>query len=119
MLIPRAIKYFHDTLKVRARPGPIRLERYGTKTEFLHYYPQSSEVKPNSWINEAKYTVQRKKLIVPLYKAVVRSHLEYFVQTWRPYRKKDIDMLERVERRATNVNISYEMLLKECGLTTL
>ena len=33
-------------------------------------------------------------------------------------------MLERVERRATNIlqklrNISYEMRLKECGLTTL
>ena len=43
---------------------------------------------------------------------------------WRPYRKKDIDMLERVQRRATKMipklrNISYEMRLKECGLTTL
>ena len=42
----------------------------------------------------------------------------------RPYRKKDIDMLERVQRRATKMipklrNISYEMRLKECGLTTL
>ena len=40
------------------------------------------------------------------------------------YRKKDIDMLERVQRRATKMmpkfrNISYEMRLKECGLTTL
>ena len=38
--------------------------------------------------------------------------------------KKDIDMLERVQRRATKMipklrNISYEMRLKECGLTTL
>ena len=37
---------------------------------------------------------------------------------------KDIDMLERVQRRATKMipklrNISYEMRLKECGLTTL
>ena len=35
-----------------------------------------------------------------------------------------IDMLERVQRRATNMiqklrNISYEMRLRECGLTTL
>ena len=40
------------------------------------------------------------------------------------YRKKDIDILERVQRRATKIiqklrNISYEMRLKECGLTTL
>ena len=37
---------------------------------------------------------------------------------------KDIDMLERVQRRGTKIiqklrNISYEMRLKECGLTTL
>ena len=44
--------------------------------------------------------------------------------TSRPYRKKDIDVVERVHRRATKLilklrNISYEMCLKECGLTTL
>ena len=41
---------------------------------------------------------------------------------WKPYRKMDIDMLERVQRRATKIipksrNIIYEMRLKECGLT--
>ena len=41
-----------------------------------------------------------------------------------PYRKKDIDTLERVQRRATKMipkfrNIRYEMRPKECGLTTL
>ena len=65
------------------------------------------------------------ELITPLYKAIVRPHLEYCTQAaWRSYHKKDIDMLERVQRRATKMiqklrNISYEMRLKECGLTTL
>ena len=59
-----------------------------------------------------------------MYKTIVRPHLEYCIQAWRPYRKKDIDMLEGVQRRATKMmqkfrNISYEMRLKECGLTTL
>ena len=59
-----------------------------------------------------------KELIIPLYKTIVRPHLEYCIQAWRPYRKKDIDMLERVQRRATKMiqklrNISYEMRLKE------
>ena len=67
---------------------------------------------------------KEKELIIPLYKTIVWPHLEYCIQAWRPYRKKDIDMLERVQRRATKIipkrrNISYEMRLKECGLTTL
>ena len=46
------------------------------------------------------------------------------MQAWRPYRKKDIDMLERIQRRATKIipelkDLSYEEHLKECGLTTL
>ena len=34
--------------------------------------------------------MQGKKLIIPLHKAIVRSHLEYCIQAWRPYRKKNI-----------------------------
>ena len=69
-------------------------------------------------------TYKGKKLIIPLYKAIVRPHLEYCVQAWRPYRKKDIDTLERIQRRATKMipelrDLSYEERLKECGLTTL
>ena len=36
---------------------------------------------------------KEKQLIVPLYKAIVRPHLEYCIQAWRPYRKKDTDKL--------------------------
>ena len=63
---------------------------------------------------------KEKELIIPLYKTIVRPHLEYCIQAWRPYRKKDNDILERVQRRATKMipklrNISYEIR----GLTTL
>ena len=62
-------------------------------------------------------------LIIPLYTTIVRPHLEYCIQAWRPYHKKDIDILERVQRATTIIpkfrNISYDMGLKECGLTTL
>ena len=69
-------------------------------------------------------TYKDKKLIIPVYKAIVRPHLEYSIKTWIPYRKKDIDMLERIQRRATKIipelrDLSYEERLKECGLTTL
>ena len=69
-------------------------------------------------------TYKEKQLIVPLYKAIVRPHLEYCIQAWRPYRKKDIDKLERIQRRATKMipelkDLSYESRLLQCGLTTL
>ena len=69
-------------------------------------------------------TYKEKRLIIPLYKAIVRPHFEYCIETWRPYRKKDIDTLERIQRRATKIisqlsDLSYEERLKECGLTTV
>ena len=67
---------------------------------------------------------KEKDLIIPLYKSIVSPHFDYYLQASRPYRKKDINMLERVQRRATKMipklrDISYEMHLRECGLTTL
>ena len=62
---------------------------------------------------------KEKQLIVPLYKlykAIVRPHFEYCIQAWRPYCKKDIDKLERIQRRATKIipelrDLSYESRL--------
>ena len=57
-------------------------------------------------------------------KAIVRPHLEYCIEAWNPYIRKDIDMLEKIQRRFTKLipglrDLTYEERLKECGLTTL
>jgi len=59
-----------------------------------------------------------------LYKAMVRSHLEYAVCSWSPRYKKDIDLIEKVQRRATKLvapckNKSYENRLRYLDLPTL
>ena len=65
-----------------------------------------------------------KSIITRLYKALVRPQLEYCVQAWRPYLKKDIEKIEKVQRRATKMisdcsKLSYEERLKITGLSTL
>jgi len=69
-------------------------------------------------------TSRKKDVIVRLYKSLVRPKLEYCSQAWRPYLKKDIDKLEKVQARATRLiteckKLNYEKRLKYTGLTTL
>jgi len=67
---------------------------------------------------------RNKNVVIKLYKALVRPKLEYCIQAWRPYLRKNIDSLERVQHRATRMisecrGQDYESRLARVGLITL
>ena len=97
----------------------------------------SSDLKPSKQCSEVVKTANKligfigrsfefrtEEIILNLYNALVRPHLEYCVQCWSTYYKKDIEKLEGVQRRMTKLiprlrNKPYEERLNELNLFSL
>ena len=65
-----------------------------------------------------------KDAFVLLYKALVRSHLEYANTVWSPYKQYLIEAVEKVQKRATKLvreckHLPYTERLKYLKLPTL
>ena len=59
-----------------------------------------------------------------LYKTLIRPILDYCIPAWRPYFKRDIGKLEKLQKRFTKMiagckNLKYEQRLMKLGLTSL
>ena len=70
------------------------------------------------------FTCKSEEITLQLYKSLVRPRLEYCIQAWCPHLRKDIDLLKKVQRRATRLiyslhDLPYYDRLKRLKLTTL
>ena len=97
----------------------------------------SNDLKPSKHCSEVVKTANRlvgfigrtfenksEAVLLKLYNSLVRPKLEYCVQFWSPYYQRDIDKLERVQRRLTKMiprlrNMPYEDRLKNLNLFSL
>ena len=70
------------------------------------------------------FRYKNKELILPLYKSLVCPHLEHAVQFCSPHLRRDIDKMEKMQRRAAKMireirNYSYHQRIQALDLISL
>ena len=96
---------------------------------YISYLPNGNSILPIYQTSTLYYQsilpkYKNKELILPLYKSQVRPFLEHAVQFWSPNLRRDIDKMEKIQRRATKMipeirNHSYHQRIQDLDLISL
>ena len=91
---------------------------------YKHINQKINKVNSIMALIKRSFTTLNQHNFVPLYKALVRSHLDYAISIRSPYKQKYKDAIENVQRRTTKQlpsmkNIPYEERLERLKLPTL
>ena len=83
--------------------------------------PSAQKVNHTLGCNKRSVASRVREVILSISSALVRPHLEYCIQIWSPQYRRDMDLLERIQRKATKMthgmeHLSYEDKLRELGV---
>lgn len=70
------------------------------------------------------FACMNKSMFLTIYKSLIRSIIDYGITVWYPSSKKNIQLIENIQRRATRIvpelkRVSYQERLKSLNLPTL
>ena len=106
------------------RKGPRDLDiiRYEMLRSCLYAFNKGSKV---MWMIKRTIKNKEERIMVSLYKILVRPNVEYCVSVWSPYYKKDKELLEKFNvdiQKWLSIDmegLSYEETLRHLSLRTL